>query len=272
MSATLTAIALLALAACGTESGSGSGGGGADGRNDSARTAEGAGLPLTGVRWTVDSVTADGRRSTAPPGAYIELTEKGRAQGSYGCNRFGAEAVLRGATLTVAPAELTTVACSDEIHGFEKTLSGVFTGRLTARLDGKRLTLTSPAGDTVALVDEGPAPLTGTTWTVTSLTTRDVSESLPAGTEGSAHLTFAKNGRIGGRLGCNTFRGTGKISGQEITVQDLVSTKRLCMGTGGQVEAHLLKVLDGTVTYRLEGRELALTGATGAGVHAVAAR
>ncbi|CAM5451441.1 Heat shock protein HslJ OS=Streptomyces albaduncus OX=68172 GN=FHS32_004602 PE=4 SV=1 [Streptomyces griseoloalbus] len=49
--------------------------------------------PVTGVRWTVDSVTVDGATHRAPGGAHLTLGEDGRATGSYGCNLF--EARLR---------------------------------------------------------------------------------------------------------------------------------------------------------------------------------
>ena len=73
LSVPVTVLALLALAACGTEPGSGSGDGGGSVKTD---------LPLTGVHWSVDSVTVGGKKSAAPAGAHVEITDKGRAQGN----------------------------------------------------------------------------------------------------------------------------------------------------------------------------------------------
>ncbi|MFI1866905.1 META domain-containing protein [Streptomyces jumonjinensis] len=121
----------------------------------------------------------------------------------------------------------------------------------------------------VAAVD---LPLTGVRWTVNSLMDGDKSTSLPAGTENSAHLTFAKDGTVGGSLGCNTFTATAKVSGEKITLERLISTRRMCTGTLQQVEAHLTKVLDGKATFRLLHRGLTLTGPDDQGVVATAER
>ncbi|GLF96539.1 META domain-containing protein [Streptomyces yaizuensis] len=280
LSVPLTALTLLALTACGSTTASESGDGKDSrpgGGSSAAPSVDPSAAALTGVRWTVDSLTADGKKRAAPAGSktHLELTGKGRLQGSLGCNQFGAEAVLRGDTLTLRQEGMTQMACSTEIQAFENALSEVLKGRLKAVRDGDRLTLTAPNGTTVALTTEEPAPLAGTVWTVTDLLTGDLSEPVPGGTEGRAKLTFAKDGKggtISGSLGCNTFRGSATATGDKITLGRISTTRKLCTGTAGQVEAHLLTVLDGTVRYTLQHRNLTLTGPSGAGAHALAER
>ena len=46
-------------------------------------------------------MTVDGKKSAAPAGAHVEITSKGRAEGNYGCNRFGADVTVNGDTITV---------------------------------------------------------------------------------------------------------------------------------------------------------------------------
>ncbi|MFI1394688.1 META domain-containing protein [Streptomyces sp. NPDC020681] len=267
LSIPFTALALLALAACGTESGSDSGSG-ADSGGSVATD-----LPLTGVHWTVDSVTVDGKKSAAPGGAHVEITEKGRAQGNYGCNHFGADVTVDGDTITVGPGEMTEMACAEDVQGFENALRDTFTGKLKAKLADaeKKLTLTTEKGDSITLTSEPAAPLVGTKWTVNSLVTGEVAASLPAGTEKNAHLTFGKDGSVRGNLGCNNFTSTAKISGDTITFGRLATTRRMCAGTAMTLESHLLKVLEGNVTYKVEHRGLSLTGPNGTGVSATAA-
>ena len=207
LSIPVTALALLALAACGTESGSGSGSGGDGGGSVTTD------LPLTGVHWTVDSVTVDGKKSAAPNGAHVEITDKGRAQGNYGCNQFGAAVKVEGDTVTVGKGEMTEMGCAEDIQGFEEAMKDAFTGKLKAKLVDKNLTLTTPKGDSITLTSEPAAPLAGTKWTVNSLLTGDVATSLPAGTEKNAWFTLAKDGSVRGSLGCNTFSSTAKVSG-----------------------------------------------------------
>ncbi|MCX4824147.1 META domain-containing protein [Streptomyces sp. NBC_01142] len=265
LSIPVTALALLALAACGTESGSGSGDGGDGGGSVTTD------LPVTGVHWSVDSVTVDGRKSAAPAGANVEITTKGRAQGNYGCNHFGADVDVKGDTITVGPGEMTEMGCAKKIQGFEDALRAAFSGKLKARLTDGKLTLTTEKGDAIALTAERPSPLVGTKWSVNSLLSDETATSLPAGTEKKAHLTFGKDGAVRGNLGCNNFTSTAKVSGSSVTFGRIASTRKLCPGPEMDLEREVLKVLKGTVTYELQHRGLSLTAANGKGLAAMAA-
>ncbi|MFF8843623.1 META domain-containing protein [Streptomyces sp. NPDC015127] len=259
LSIPVTALALLALSACGTEQGGGSG--------DSVTPD----VPLTGVRWTVESVSVDGTKTASPSDAYVEITDKGRAQGNYGCNHFGADITVEGDTITVGPGEMTEMACDKKIQGFEDTLRAAFSGKLKAKLTDGRLTLTSEKGDAIALNAERPAPLVGTRWTVDSLVSGGTATSLPAGSEGKAHLTIAKDGTVGGSLGCNRFSSTAKVSGDSITFGRLASTRKLCPGPEMDLEREMVKVLEqGTVKYEVKHRALTLTASNGKGLAAFA--
>lgn len=265
----VTAVAaVLALAACGSESGSGPA--------DSADGADGGGPtptapPLTGVRWSVDSLTVDGKKSAAPVGAHVEITPKGRAEGNYGCNHFGADVTVKGDTITVGQSVKTEMACEKNIQAFEYALEDALSGKLQAKLIDGTLTLTTDKGAAIALTAEPPAPLVGTTWSVTSLVSGESASSLPAGTEKKAHLTFGRDGTVRGSLGCNTFNSTAKVSGSKITFGSLATTRKLCPGPEMNVERELIKVLDDrTVTYELRDRGLSLTAANGKGIAATA--
>ncbi|WP_406270203.1 META domain-containing protein [Streptomyces sp. NBC_00191] len=264
LSIPVTALALLALAACGTETGSGSGTG------DPGASVS-ADLPLTGVHWSVDSVTVDGKKSAAPEGAHVEITSKGRAQGSYGCNGFGADVKVVGDTITVGNAVQTEMACDKGRMAFEDALRAAFSGKLKAKITDGKLTLTTDKGDSIALSAQKPAPLVGTKWTVNSLVTGGTASSMPAGTEKNAYMTFAKDGSVRGSLGCNTFTSTAKIAGSAITFDRLATTRKMCTGTAAMVESHLLKVLKGKVTYKIDYRTLSLTAENGKGLAATSA-
>ncbi|MFI1014696.1 META domain-containing protein [Streptomyces sp. NPDC020965] len=267
LSVPVTVLALLALAACGSEKSSGSDSA-SDGEGGTAVTTD---LPLTGVRWSVDSLTAGGKKSAAPAGAHFEITEKGRAQGNYGCNQFGSTATIDGATVTLGPGEMTEIACAGPIQKFENTLRDALTGKLKATLADKKLTLTTAKGDSIGLTAAEPAPLIGTNWQVNSLLVGDVANAMPAGTEKNARLTLGKDGSVRGNLGCNTFTATAKVDGSKITFGSLTTSRMMCAGTAGQVEAHLRQVLKGQVEYKLQDQGLSLTGPGAKGVSAVAA-
>ncbi|MFD7495644.1 META domain-containing protein [Streptomyces sp. NPDC059832] len=252
-------LALLVLAACGTEKGAGEGSG-------SVRT----GQRLTGVHWEVDSVTAGGRRTEAPDGAHVVIDTKGRATGNFGCNHFTAETRTDGDTITVRRATTTQMGCEKNVERFERAMSRAFSGELTAAVTGRDLTLTTAAGDSIALTSRPPAPLTGITWTVTSLVSGPTASSLPAGTERTARLSFGKDGSVRGTLGCNSFRGNATVTGSTVTFGRLDGTKMMCPDPRMTLERTLLAMLDGRVTYRVDHRALSLTAANGEGLGATA--
>ncbi|MGW1654565.1 META domain-containing protein [Streptomyces atratus] len=258
-------LALLALAACGTETGAGAGSGsGSDG--GAVRTD----LPVTGVRWGVESVTVDGKRTAAPSGAHVEIDSKGRATGNYGCNRFTADVRIDGETITVGPGTSTSMACEKDVQRFEAAMSGAFSGELTAAVAKKTLVLSAENGDSIALTAQRPARLTGTTWTVTTLVSGTVASSLPAGAQERARLSFGKDGSVQGTLGCNRFRGTAAVSGSTITFGRIDGTKMMCPASRMKLERELLAILDGRTTYRIDHRTLSLTAENGKGLGASA--
>ncbi|MFF7447765.1 MULTISPECIES: META domain-containing protein [unclassified Streptomyces] len=138
---TLVVLTVLPLAvACGSETaGSGS---------------VGAEKPVTGVHWSVDSVTVDGTTHKAPTGADVEI-EDGRAAGSYGCNHFNAKvSTAADGTIRLSRATTTRMACEKPVMTFERILAGTLVGGpLKTTVSDDRLTLTTAGGDTVRLTE-----------------------------------------------------------------------------------------------------------------------
>ncbi|MEV7105932.1 META domain-containing protein [Streptomyces atroolivaceus] len=266
----LAVLATLTLAACGTDPGTGAGSGDSGDGSGTVRT----GPPVTGVHWTVSSLTVDGKKTAAPAGAHVEIGSDGKATGSLGCNRFTAEAAVDGDKITVGPGTTTEMACDEDVQAFEKAMGRAFSGELRAavagRGDAKTLTLTTGAGDSIALTSEPPAPLAGTAWKVTGLVSGSVAASLPAGTENKAHLTFGKDGSVEGNLGCNSFHGKATVSGSTLTFGPLASTRKMCPGPEMDLERALRGVLEGRTTYEIEHRSLSIEAESGKGLHASA--
>lgn len=248
---TLTAAAVLVplVAACGSEkAGSGS---------------VGAEKPLTGVRWSVDSVTVDGSTHRAPTDAHVTLDDGGRAEGSFGCNTFSAKAAFDGDKVRLSDATATEMACEKKPMAFERTLAHTLTAAaLTTHLNGDRLTLTTDDGDTVRLSKGKDVPLYGTKWTVTS-----------PDTDGKAHLTFdAKKHTVAGRLGCNHMSARATVSNRSITVGTPTTTRMMCEDSLMDTERALLRALKGPLSYAIDHRTLTLTSDNGTTVRAVADR
>ncbi len=254
-SRTLTVAAVAALvplaAACGSEkAGDGSGSVGAGQR------------PVTGVAWSIDSVTVDGTTHQAPDTARVSITDRGEAEGSTGCNTFSARADVADGSVRLSGAVFTERACDKTPVAFEKSLGrALTTGALTARNDGERLTLTTADGDTVRLSREPDAPLDGTTWTVTT----------PAPRAG-AHLVFDTGAKtVSGRLPCNRVRAGATVSDGRITLGAPSTTRMMCEGSRMDAEKRILRLFDGRADYRIDQQTLTLTSEDGETVQAVAA-
>ncbi|MFF8833744.1 META domain-containing protein [Streptomyces sp. NPDC015131] len=256
--AALAPLLALALGACGTQSGDGSGAG--DG-SASVRPD----VPLTGVHWAVESVTADGKKTAAPAGANVEIDAKGRAQGNFGCNHFSAKADVQGDQVTLSDATMTEMGCPEPLQGFEDALRSALTGKLTAKLTDGTLTLTSAGGDTIRLSEQPPAPLQGTTWKVNSLVSGKTATSLPAGTEGKASMVFGKDGFVRGNLGCNQFSAPVTVEGSTLTFGRITSTRKLCAGPQMELERALTAAMQGKATYTVDHRTLTITAPGGTG-------
>ncbi|WP_236241576.1 META domain-containing protein [Streptomyces sp. CC228A] len=259
----LAAALLVLTAACGT---AGPGGGAAPGPDP-------APPPLHGVHWTVDSVTVDGARTSAPTRTpHVEFSP-GAARGSLGCNAFTSEAATSGDTVRLTELTRTERACDEPVQRFEELLARTLTGgALRTELAGGRLTLRTEDGDTIALSEEPPAELTGTTWTVDGLlagpAADDTASGLPVGTDGLAHLTLGADGQARGSLGCNTF--TAEVTVTEspgtLVFSRIATTRKLCGRPSGELEERLLAALrSGPLAYRIQHRALTATAPDGTG-------
>ncbi|MEV3989541.1 META domain-containing protein [Streptomyces sp. NPDC049837] len=256
--AALVPLLALGLTACGTQSGNGSGAG--DG-SASVRPD----VPVTGVHWTVESVTVDGKKTAAPAGAHVEIDPKGQAKGNFGCNHFNARAAVEGDTITLSDTGMTEMGCPEPLQGFEDALKSALTGKLKARLTDGELTLTTTDGDSIRLSEQPPAPLVGTKWTVNSLVSGQAATSLPAGTEGKASFVFGKDGSVRGNLGCNRFSAPVTTDGSTLTFGRVTSTRKLCPGPAMELERALLETMKGKVTYKIDHRSLTVTAPGGTG-------
>ncbi|MGQ4382334.1 META domain-containing protein [Streptomyces sp. SAS_270] len=256
---TLTTLTVFPLAvACGNETGS---------------TSVGAGTrsSVTGVHWTVDSVTVKGTSRKAATGANVEIGDDGKVQGNYGCNHFYATADFKGDRLDLGETQATEMACEEGAMKFEDTLARTLAdGALTAEVGKNALTLTTDDGDRVHLTKEQDAPLHGTKWTITALGDADVAESLPEGAK--AYLTVDAKGRLTGRLGCNDVTAKATVRDGHITLGAPATTRMMCDRSLMNTEKTLLGLFRSTVAYELDHRTLALTSTNGTRVTAVAER
>jgi copper homeostasis protein (lipoprotein) len=104
------------------------------------------------------------------------------------------------------------------------------------------------------------APLEGTTWKLVALAGRSISSQ---DEERAPTLTLdSKDHRANGSGGCNRFGGGYALKGDELSFDPLISTKMYCEGVMDQEQAYFT-ALEATRGWRVNGRELELTGAGG---------
>ncbi|MFC8571419.1 META domain-containing protein [Streptomyces sp. NPDC057245] len=272
-SKTLTVAAVAALvplaAACGSEK-----------ANDSGGASVGTGgQRITGVQWSIDSVTVDGTTHKAPDAAQVRIDDAGEAAGSTGCNSFSARADVDGERVRLSDAMFTEKACDKTPADFEKSLGRTLTtGSLTAGDEGGRLTLTTAEGDTVRLSKSEDASLYGTKWAV-DVPGQEVqkghkgqgSQSVQKGEQGRAQLVFDQDARtVSGRLPCNRVNASATVSDGRITLGAPSATRMMCEGSLMDAEKRLLGLFDGKVDYRIDHETLTLTSENGTTVRAVA--
>ncbi|WP_105975225.1 META domain-containing protein [Streptomyces geranii] len=280
----LTLTVLPLAAACGSEKD----GGGSQTIGTGAGTSD-----VTGVRWTVDDLTLDGKKSEAPSSAWLKIDKNGKVSGNLGCNGFGAQATVDGTEVSFAQFLSTDMACGNDPMTFESNFSKALRdGTLTAKStetakSTQQLTLTTRAGATIHLTEEKAAPLYATKWTITTLgatsDSSDTGDSSGTGTDDSqavsplpssadAYLVLdQEKGTVTGKAGCNNVSADATVSDGTITFGSPSTTRRMCDASLMQAEKKLLGLFDGTATYKIDHRTLSLTSANGTTVSATAA-
>ncbi|CAM2752305.1 META domain-containing protein [Deinococcus radiodurans] len=107
-----------------------------------------------------------------------------------------------------------------------------------------------------------PANLTTRTWVLTDLAPggklRRVTGERPTLT-----WTVQPGGlQLSGSTGCNTYRGPATVTGQQLKVSALATTRRGCAPTQAQQENDFLTLLRGASHYRLSGQTLTVYAAS----------
>jgi hypothetical protein len=79
---------------------------------------------------------------------------------------------------------------------------------------------------------------------------------------GEAWIEFAADGAVHGKLGCNAFRGSAEVAGEEIRTSPLATTRMLCPEPGvDRQEQAMVAVLSAPVRWEVDDGQLALVSA-----------
>lgn len=245
--------AVLLLGACAGEDGSG---------GDTATPGEDPATALPGKTY----LSTDATGHDIVDGSTIRLTfdESGRLGVNAGCNSMSGSWAVEDGHLVVPTDQLasTQMACLPELMEQDQWVSTFLGSGPEVTVSGTTLTLTGDEAG-VTFEEEQPTALVGTAWTLTSLISADAVSSLPADAEGSgAGITLPDATALQLSTGCNNGRGTATVtetdaSAGSIELGPIALTKKACLSDGGrEVENALVTVLDGTVTYTIDGDRL----------------
>jgi heat shock protein HslJ len=236
---------LLALAACG------------------AASQQGGGGDLTGAVWGLSELTGEG--IVAGSSITAEFTADGKVSGSSGCNQYAGTYTVSGGSIEISsPLASTMMACTEEIMDQESAYLKALGEVKSYTVEGEKLTLNDKKGATL-VYDAQSQGLAGTAWDVIGYNNgKQAVVSVMAGTSLTAE--FGADGTVSGNSGCNTYNGTYTVTGRQITIGPLVTTRMACADPAGvmEQESQYLAALQTAATYKIEGTGLELRTKDGA--------
>jgi heat shock protein HslJ len=193
-------------------------------------------------------------------GARITLEIEGAdAGGTSACNHYFARIAVAGSSMRVSDLGGTEMACEPGVMASEAAYrSALGTVSRWAR-DDDRLVLSGPnAMLTYELLQPVPdAAMVDTVWLLDTLISGDAASSV----HGRAILELDSDRTIAGSTGCRDFTGRYLISGDQVVVTDLAMEGE-CSAELASQDGHVVTVLEGEFTVRVDGNRLTL-GASG---------
>ncbi|KAF5031880.1 META domain protein [anaerobic digester metagenome] len=228
-------------------------------------------LPFTGTDWVLEAYSTGGDAvSSVLAGTTITANfADGNVTGNAGCNHYGGQYSLDGATLSVSSVYSTLMYCETPgVMEQEGRFMGLLANVSSYRVEGDRLILTDTEGTDVLFFVQAPevppAPLTGTGWTLESYSLNgEAISSVIAGTTITAE--FSPDGNVTGNAGCNSYGAGYVLDGANLTIEPPISTKMYCNEPEGVMEQEntYLNLLSSVSSNRVEGNRLSLANEAG---------
>jgi heat shock protein HslJ len=217
--------------------------------------------------WQLVEGTVNGQAVPILEDHRITLTIEGsRISGTAACNGYGGTLRVEGGRLRIEDLAQTAMACVDEAA---MTAEAIYMSGLAATesitLDGDELFVGGP-GLELRFVELAPPPtaqLVDTMWILETLVMGDVASSVPGE---PPTLELRSDGTIRAGTGCRELRGTWVEQGDEIVTPRLESTDQGCAPELQGLESHVLTVIGDGFRATVDGGQLRLTDAGGAGL------
>ena len=155
------------------------------------------------------------------------------------------------------------MACEQEIMDQESAYLKALGEVKTFTISGDQLTLTDAKDQSLLVFKAQSQDLAGTSWEVIGYNNgQQAVTSVLAGTTLTAE--FGKDGNLSGNSGCNTYNGTYTVTGDQIQIGPLATTRMACPQEIMDQESQYLAALQAAATYRIEGTGMELRTQEGA--------
>jgi heat shock protein HslJ len=220
-------------------------------------------LDLEGRTFVGDDVSVDDQPYSLVKGSQLRVSFGDQNIGAQaGCNSMGGDASWAGGVLVVDGKTLvmTEMGCDEALMQQDTWFADVLTSKPTLSQSASTLTITS-GGTVIVLTDKEvalpDASLTGTLWRLDSIVSGDSASSVPSGVESTLELN--DSGDLTADLGCNSGRGRYSARGNTLTIGPIATTRKTCTPPASEVEAAVLGLLQGDVSYSIDGDSLNLT-------------
>jgi heat shock protein HslJ len=218
--------------------------------------------PLDGTSWVLSSLP--GRTLVGRQPATLSF-ERGRVQGSDGCNRYSAPYTVKGSALEVSPRGVSTqMACPPEQMKQAEAFTAALSMARSYRVSGGELQLLAADGAVLATLAPQPRTVAGTEWRVTGINNgKEAVTSVLAGS--TVTVSFDGSGRASGSAGCNRFTAGYETDGSKLRFLAPGATRKMCAGEGLMAQEQMfLTALESVASMRFEGNRLELRRADGA--------
>ena len=228
-----------------------------------AATDDADAVGLTGIDWTLVSITLDGASTEVPSdvGASL-LLEDGQATGSSGCNQFISSYVTDGDLLSFGPIATTRMLCEGPGGDVESAYLAVLPSvAYWALAEDGRLVLSDGSGAELLAYTAGAGGIEGVTWLLREQAIDDAMGAVPPEVTVSLLL---ERGVAGGTGGCNRYFADYEIDGDSITFGVIGSTMMACPEPQSSIEATYLANLGDASTWASDGATLSFADAGGA--------
>ncbi len=186
--------------------------------------------------------------------------DRGRIQGTDGCNRYQTSYTAEGGKLQIGGNIVSTkMSCEEPVMRQAEAFLGALTKAGGYWRDAGQLVLLDVDGNALATLREQRRELAASSWQVTAYNNGKQGVVSVLG-DSDIRVHFGAGGALSGSAGCNTFNAVYATSGQGIKISRLVATKKMCARPRGimEQEAQFLKALETATIWVLDGDRLEL--------------